>query len=53
MAPETERLRNEDWRAYRKTRWIAGLFYLVLWLAVLSICLVILGWATGFIDFLG
>ena len=50
MPPETERLVREEWSAYRKTRWVAGLFYLVLWLAVFSIGLVILGYTTGIIS---
>jgi len=51
MAPETERLLQEGLRDYRKTRRVAVLFYLVLWIAVLSICVVLIGWNTGFIQF--
>jgi hypothetical protein len=49
MPPEAQRLLNENSRAYRKPDWIVDVFYF--FLAVLSICLVILGWIIGLYDF--
>ena len=49
MPPETERMLETELRAYRKNRRIAGLFYLVLWFALVSISLVIIGCNTGLI----
>jgi hypothetical protein len=50
MAAGTEGLANEDSTAKHKARWLeGGLFYLSV--AVLSICLVIVLWMTGYFDF--